>query len=608
MKHLSALHHYFWKYKWRLIIGVVFVISSNFFAVLAPRITGLLVGYIQQRTTGVHTTANTSGMAWTNTLLASLFRSDHSLSKIVTITCLLILLFAILRGIFMFFMRQTIIVMSRHIEYDQKNEIYRHYQSLHAGFFSTHATGDLMNRIAEDVSRVRMYTGPALMYLINLTTLIAFCLYNMFSRDISLSLIVLAPLPILAFTIYRVNSIINHKSEEIQQLLSDMTTQAQETYSGIRVIKSFVQETGMFRAFQKSSEAYQKAGIGLSKVEAIYFPSMSLMIGISILITILAGSYKAIQDPGAVGTIVEFVIYINLLTFPVSAIGWTASMIQRAAASQKRINEFLTIIPSISNQSDTQPIPVGADWNWKNVSFTYPHTGIRALTQINFSIQRGEKVLILGKTGSGKTTLAQLMMRMYDPTEGAIYLGNVPLPNIQLAQLRSSIGYVQQDVVLFSDTIEANISFGCKEKPDSALIEAAARLAGVHDDIMGFPNGYQTRVGERGITLSGGQKQRVSIARALMSEPQFLLLDDCLSAVDTATEATIAGNLNEWLGERTLIFITHRIITALCFSQIMVLENGHIIEKGNHDELMKKGGYYAKLYQRQLLLTGSSLN
>jgi len=606
LKHLSALNHYFWKYKWRLIIGIVFVISSNFFAVLAPRITGLLVGYIQQRTTGVHPTANSSGMAWTNSLFASLFSASQPLFRIVTITCLLILLFAILRGIFMFFMRQTIIVMSRHIEYDQKNEIYRHYQSLHAGFFSTHATGDLMNRIAEDVSRVRMYTGPALMYLINLITLIGFCLYNMFSRDFSLSLIVLAPLPILALTIYRVNSIINHKSEEIQQLLSDMTTQAQETYSGIRVIKSFVQETGMFRAFQKSSEAYQQAGIGLSKVEAIYFPSMSLMIGISILITILAGSYKAIQDPGAVGTIVEFVIYINLLTFPVSAIGWTASMIQRAAASQKRINEFLTIIPSIRNQSDTQPIPAGAEWNWNNVSFTYPHTGIRALSQINFTIQPGEKILILGKTGSGKTTLAQLMMRMYDPTDGAINLGGISLQQIQLEQLRSAIGYVQQDVVLFSDTIEANISFGCKEKPDSARIEAAARLAGVHDDIMGFPNGYQTRVGERGITLSGGQKQRVSIARALMSEPQYLLLDDCLSAVDTATEAAIANNLNEWMGERTLIFITHRIITALSFSQIMVLDNGHIIEKGNHDELMKKGGYYAKLYQRQLLLAGSS--
>lgn len=606
MKHLRTLHHFFWKYKWRLIIGVVFVVSSNFFAVLAPRITGLLVGYIQQRTTGIHPTTGSSGMAWANSLFASLFRADQPLTRVVTITCLLILLFAILRGIFMFFMRQTIIVMSRHIEYDQKNEIYRHYQSLHAGFFSVHATGDLMNRIAEDVSRVRMYTGPALMYLINLTTLIGFCLYNMFSRDLSLSLIVLAPLPILAFTIYRVNSIINHKSEEIQQLLSDMTTQAQETYSGIRVIKSFVQEAAMFRSFQKSSEAYQKAGIGLSKVEAIYFPSMSLMIGISILITILAGSYKAIQDPGAVGTIVEFVIYINLLTFPVSAIGWTASMIQRAAASQKRINEFLTIVPAISNQPNAQPIPVAANWTWTNVSFTFPHTGIRALSHINFTIEPGEKILILGKTGSGKTTLAQLMMRMYDPTEGSIRWGNTPLPNIQLDQLRSAIGYVQQDGILFSDTIEANISFGCKDKPSPSEIEAVARMAGVHDDIMGFPNGYQTRVGERGITLSGGQKQRVSIARALMADPQILLLDDCLSAVDTSTEATIAANLNAWLKGRTLIFITHRIITALSFSHILVLDNGQIIERGNHEELMKKEGYYAKLYHRQLLLSGSA--
>lgn len=605
MKHLHTLNHYFWKYRWRLLIGIFFVVASNFFAVLAPRITGLLVGYIQQRTTNAILSPANYASSWTDKLFAALFSTDRSLSNIVTITCLLILLFAILRGIFMFFMRQTIIVMSRHIEFDQKNEIYHHYQSLHAGFFSTHATGDLMNRIAEDVSRVRMFTGPALMYLINLTTLIGFCLYNMFSRDLSLSLIVLAPLPILAFTIYRVNSIINQKSETIQELLSDMTTQAQETYSGIRVIKSFVQEDSMFRQFRKSSEAYQKAGIGLSKVEAIYFPSMSLMIGISILITILAGSYRALQNPGEVGTIVEFVIYINLLTFPVSAIGWTASMIQRAAASQKRINEFLHIEPVISNAPDAKPIPIAGTWEWKNVSFTFPHTGIQALNQVSFSIRPGEKVLILGKTGSGKTTLAQLMMRMYDPGSGVINWGGIPLHQIQLEELRNAIGYVQQDVVLFSDTIEANISFGCKEPPDKTKIENAARLAGVHEDIMGFPDGYQTRVGERGITLSGGQKQRVAIARALMSEPQFLLLDDCLSAVDTATEAFIAGNLNNWLGNRTLVFITHRIITALTFDQILVLENGQIIERGNQEELLAKEGYYARLYRRQLQMSGN---
>ncbi|MFN9856149.1 MAG: ABC transporter ATP-binding protein [Bacteroidota bacterium] len=603
MKHLRALNPYFYKYRWRLLIGVVFVVSSNFFAVLAPRITGLLIGYIQQRTTSVHQQVKASRV---DKIFSFLFQSDQSLTKIVTITCLLILLFAVIRGVFMFFMRQTIIVMSRHIEFDQKNEIYRQYQSLHSGFFSTHATGDLMNRISEDVSRVRMFTGPALMYLINLITLIGFCLYNMFSRDVSLSFMVLAPLPVLAFTIYRVNSIINKKSEEIQEQLSDLTTHAQETYSGIRVIKSFVQETAMFQQFRQSSEAYKRAAIGLSKVESIYFPSMSLMIGISILITIFIGSYRAIQDPSAVGTIVEFVIYINLLTFPVSAIGWTASMIQRAAASQKRINEFLSIVPDVHDPVQPAPVSMNATLTWSNVSFTFPHTGIKALQNIDCTIQPGEKVLVLGKTGSGKTTFAQLMMRMYDPTIGEILWGETPLHQFRLDDWRRSIGYVQQDVVLFSDTIAANISFGCKEMPTAAQIEQAARMAGVHNDIMGFPDGYATRVGERGITLSGGQKQRVSIARALLSDPQYLLLDDCLSAVDTATEALIAGNLHTWLGDKTLIFITHRIITSITFTQILVLENGRIVEQGNQEELLQKGGYYARLYRQQLQAVGGN--
>lgn len=581
------------------------MVASNFFAVLAPRITGLLVSKVQQHLTNAPVPLQATHGDWVERILQPILQGSLPFNYIVTLCCLLILLSAILRGLLMFFMRQTIIVMSRHIEFDQKNSIFQHYQLLDTQFFKTHATGDLMNRITEDVSRVRMYTGPALMYLINLTTLIGFCVYNMLQRDVSLSLLVLAPLPILAFTIYRVNSIINTKSEQIQGLLSDLTTNAQESYSGIRVIKSFAQEHTMFRFFQQNSEKYKEAAIGLSKVEAIYFPSMALMIGISTLITILMGSFQALHEPGAVGKLVEFVIYINLLTFPVSAIGWTASMIQRAAASQKRINEFLQTTPDIQSSPNAIAPPQQGTWAWKNVFFTYPHTGIKAVRGISFSVEPGEKVLIIGKTGCGKSTLAQLMMRMYDVDTGEITWGSLPLRQISLSGLRAAIGYVQQDVILFSDTIAANISFGCKELPTQAQIEEAARLAGVDGDIRALPQGYETLVGERGVTLSGGQKQRISIARALISHPECLILDDCLSAVDTATEATIIHNLSEWMQQRTVFFITHRIITSLVFSQILVMEDGIITQQGTHEALIRQTGYYAELYRQQMAKEGT---
>ena len=581
------------------------MVASNFFAVLAPHITGLLISKVQQQVTHTSISTPTASTDWVQRLLQPLFNGSLAFSNIVAICCLLILLSAILRGVLMFFMRQTIIVMSRLIEFDQKNAIFNHYQLLDTQFFKTHATGDLMNRITEDVSRVRMYTGPALMYLINLITLIGFCVYNMLQRDVFLSLLVLAPLPILAFTIYRVNSIINNRSEQIQGLLSDLTTNAQESYSGIRVIKSFAQEQNMFRFFQKNSEQYKEAAIGLSKVEAIYFPSMALLIGISTLITILVGGYQALNDPGAVGKLVEFVIYINLLSFPVSAIGWTASMIQRAAASQKRINEFLQTSPDIQSPMHPVPTPQQGIWEWKDVYFTYPHTGIRAVQGISFSVQPGEKVLIIGKTGCGKSTLAQLMMRMYNVDQGEICWNGIPIQQLLVNGLRGSIGYVQQDVILFSDTIAANISFGCRQLPTQAQIEQAAQLAGVEADILALPQGYQTLVGERGVTLSGGQKQRVSIARALISNPECLILDDCLSAVDTATEANIIHNLNEWMEHRTIFFITHRIITSLEFSQILVMEDGKITQRGTHKQLLSQAGYYAELYQQQMDTTAN---
>ncbi len=602
MKHLSALNKYFWKYRFRFFLGMLFVILSNYFAVLAPQITGFVVNQVQQQLPG----AKPSSVKNTDDGLVTLFiqwvsSSEFSFGWLVAICSITILLLAILRGVLMFFMRQTIIVMSRHIEYDQKNEIFHHYQLLDTSFYKTHSTGDLMSRMTEDVSRVRMYTGPAIMYLINLVTLISFCVVNMLRKDAALTLYVLAPLPVLAITIYIVNSIINKKSERIQALLSDLTTNAQESYSGIRVIKSFVQEKAMMGFFEKNSESYKKNAIGLAKVEAIYFPSMALMIGISTLVTIFIGGIQALQDPSKVGLVVEFVIYINMLTFPVSAIGWTASMIQRAAASQKRLNEFLLTEPAIKNNGvEKEQEKVGGDIVIRDLSFTYPHTGIQAIQQFNLSIQQGEKLLLLGKTGSGKSTLAQLLLRFYDPTEGSIQIGNRDIRNIPLQQLRSQISYVQQDVFLFSDTVHDNISFGLSASAERDVVEKAASFSSVHKEIQGFSNGYETMIGERGVTLSGGQKQRISIARALIKDPEIIIFDDCLSAVDAKTEYEIISNLYQYLHDKTAIIITHRIFTSFKFDKIIVLDNGKLSESGTHEELLQRNGYYAELYRLQL--------
>ncbi len=519
--------------------------------------------------------------------------------KLVTICCITILALALLRGLLMFFMRQTIIVMSRHIEYDQKNEIYAHYQLLDTNFYKTHSTGDMMNRMTEDVSRVRSYTGPAIMYLINLLTLIAFCVVNMVRKDPMLTFYVLAPLPLLAATIYIVNQIIYKKSEKIQSLLSDLTTNAQESYSGIRVIKSFVQEKAMFGFFEKNSEDYKNNAIGLAKVESIYFPSMALMIGLSTIITILVGGIQALHDTARVGVIVEFVIYINMLQFPVSAIGWVASMIQRASASQKRLNEFLETVPTIADKGRAIE-QVKGDVFFNGVDFIYPHTGIHAIKNFTLTIKAGEKVLILGKTGSGKSTIAQLLLRFYNPQKGKITIGNIPIEAYLVKKLREQISYVPQDVFLFSETVANNISFGLEPVDEQReIITKAARQASVDKEILQFANSYETMVGERGVTLSGGQKQRISIARGLIKQPEIVVFDDCLSAVDTATENTIISNLYQYLQDKTAIIITHRIFTLLRFDQIVVLEDGTITEQGTHDELMMKNGYYAELYRLQ---------
>ena len=601
MKHLKALNKYFWKYRIRLSIGILFVFLSNYFNVLSPQITGFVIDFVQKQFPGYHPrTVPPSYATVVQKFIHQVEGAGYGVAKVVAICGFTILIVALLRGFFLFLMRQTVIVMSRHIEYDQKNEIYSHYQKLDTAFYKTHHTGDLMNRIAEDVSRVRMFTGPSIMYLANLVAVISLSVFFMLKRNAELTLYVLAPLPILAITIYYVNNIINKKSEKIQALLSDLTTNAQESYSGIRVIKSFVQEKAMLGFFKKNSEEYRKNAIGLARVEAIYFPSMTLMIGLSTLLTIMIGGLNHINHPEQtdMATIVEFVIYVNLLTFPVSAIGLTASMIQRAAASQKRLNEFLQTEPNIHDDSLPLNVTLRGNISFQNVDFIYPHTGIHALKNFNLEIKKGEKVAIVGRTGSGKSTVAQLLLRMYDPTSGKIELDGTDINKVGLKTLREQISYVPQDVFLFSDTVENNILFGLQKKDRDAVIKATVQ-ANLDSEVMQFPQQYETMIGERGVTLSGGQKQRISIARALIKDPNILILDDCLSAVDARTENKIIGNLYDYLNDKTAIIITHRIFSLFKFDKIVVLEDGEIVEEGNHNELLDLNGYYAGLYARQ---------
>ncbi len=601
MKHLKALNKYFWKYRFRLIIGIIFILVSNYFGVLAPQVTGFIIAFVQQEL-ALPGTTSTSGRGSYDILVQWFIDTvqvqHYSLSSVVALCGGVILLLALLRGFFMFLMRQTIIVMSRHIEFDQKNEVYDHYQQLDTTFYKTHSIGDLMSRMAEDVSRVRMFTGPAVMYLINLIALISMSIFFMWKRDPELTLYVLAPLPILAFSIYRVNTIIHKKSEALQGALSDLTTNAQQSYSGIRVIKSFAQEDSMNRHFESASEHYKKEAVGLAKTEALYFPFMTLLIGLSTLLTIMIGGLYYIQGKTDLNTIVEFVIYINMLTFPVSAIGWTASMIQRASASQKRLNEFLQTESLIRNRETPVTAGLKGSIEFKNVDFTYPHTGIHAIKSFDLYVGTGEKIAIVGRTGSGKSTLAQLLLRMYDVSSGAILLDGVNVKDLDLLSLRRAISYVPQDGFLFSDTIEANIAFGSPGF-DRALVRDAAKAAVVDRDIEGFPQKYETGIGERGVSLSGGQKQRISIARALMKDAPVLVLDDCLSAVDARTEKEILGHLNHYLKMKTAILITHRIYNLLDFDKIIVLSEGRIAEQGRHEELLRAGGIYTGMYEQQ---------
>lgn len=585
MKSLWVLNKYLYKYRFRLIIGIVFVTISVIFGVFPAQFVRQSFDTVEEAINGIQ---NENGGSHLTDLRHNLF-----------IYGLIIIGASLLKGLFMFFMRQTIIVVSRYIEYDLKNEIFDQYQKLSLAFYKRNNTGDLMNRISEDVSRVRMYLGPAIMYTINVSISLVVIISIMLSINVRLSLYVLAPLPVLSVAIYYVSRKINIKSEQVQRQLSSISTFVQEAFSGIRVLKAYVREKKSLEDFTKQANTYLAKNEELYRINSLFFPLMILLIGVSTIMTIYIGGQEAIKGNISTGNIAEFIIYVNMLTWPVASIGWVTSLVQRAAASQERINEFLSITPEITNPTN-EKLDLKGNVEFKNVSFTYPDTGIKALNNVSFSIKEGQSLAIIGKTGSGKSTIAQLIARLYDTSEGEILIDDKKIDTLNLYELRKSVGFVPQEAFLFSDNIANNIAFGI-DNADQARIEKAAKNAEVHSNIIDFPKAYETRVGERGITLSGGQKQRISIARAIIKEPKFLIFDDCLSAVDTETEENILSNLKKLIEKKTTLIISHRISSVKHADEIIVLEDGKITERGTHDKLMKEKGYYHQMFEQQLV-------
>ncbi len=584
MKALQYLNKYFLKYKWRLLIGIFITILSKILSLQIPRVISGSLNSVENYLTHKKAGANPD---------VSEVREDL-LWNILTIVGL-----AILAGFFTFLMRQTIIVTSRLIEFDLKNEIYQQYQRLSTNFYKKNRTGDLMNRISEDVSKVRMYFGPAVMYTMNMLFLFIVGLTQMFKVDAKLTLYTLIPFPILSISIFIISKVIHKKSTIVQQYLSKLTTYNQEFFSGINVVKSYGIESVVMRDFRTLANESKEKNISLSKVQALFFPLMILLIGISNLTVIYIGGKQYIAGEIQIGVIAEFIIYVNMLTWPVAVVGWVTSIVQQAEASQKRINEFLEVIPEIQNTS-SEPFETDGKIEFKNVSLTYDDTNIEALKNISFTVNSGETIAILGKTGSGKSSIVNLVSRLYDATSGTILVDEKPIKGINLNQLRSDIGFVPQDPFLFSDTIANNIKFG-KENANKEEIIEAAKKAVVHQNVIDFKEGYDTILGERGVTLSGGQKQRISIARAIIKKPQILIFDDCLSAVDTETEEKILGNLEQVSENKTTFIISHRVSSAKNADKIIVLEEGHVIQQGSHNQLIKEDGYYKDIYEQQLL-------
>lgn len=588
MKNLFTLNHYFVKYKWHLLLGIFFVTGANYFSILIPQKIREALDLVQDK---IHLFKDAQA-AGQGALMDQLGHALLMFGLIVTG-------FAIVKGIMMYYMRQTLIVMSRLIEYDMRKEIFGHLQTLDQNYLRSHQTGDIMARISEDVSKVRDYLGPGLLYGINLVTLFAMTIYAMLKVDVKLTMYALLPLPFLSVSIYYVSNIINKKSTAIKAQLSTLNSTAQEAYSGIRVIKSYVKEAQFTDFFKDQSEEYKRRSLELAKIEAYFQPLMVLLISLSTLLVVLIGGFQVYDGKLTAGNIAEFILYVNMLTWPVTAIGWIASVIQEAEASQTRINQIMDQKSGIQN-TNSQVYPIHGDIEFKNVTFKYPNSGVIALQNVNFILKMGERMAIMGKTASGKTTIAELLSRMFDVTEGQILIDGKDIRQHNLSIIRDRISCVPQDVFLYSDTVAANIAFG---KPDATIdeIKMYAEYASVKDDIEKLPEQFETMVGERGVTLSGGQKQRISIARAFIKKPDIVILDDALSAVDTSTEQSILSFFDHSLRDKTTIVITHRANNLLNYDKILVLDNGKIAEQGTHEELIRNEGFYQSVYQQQMM-------